>query len=159
MSAATVFALDLPDEAATAGLAGRLAARARAGDVIGLGGDLGSGKTTFARAFIRALGTGDEEVPSPTFTLVEVYAFAGRPPVWHFDLYRLTAPEQSWELGIEDALAEGISLIEWPERLGALLPAERLLLALDQGARPTARVARLEATAGWAQRVQGIGHD
>ena len=158
MSAATVFALELPDEAATAGLAGRLAARARAGDVIGLAGDLGSGKTTFARAFIRTLGAGDEEVPSPTFTLVEVYAFAGRPPVWHFDLYRLTAPEQSWELGIEDALAEGISLIEWPERLGPLLPAEHLLLALGQGAQPTARIARLEATAGWAQRLQGIGH-
>ncbi|HEX6841721.1 MAG TPA: tRNA (adenosine(37)-N6)-threonylcarbamoyltransferase complex ATPase subunit type 1 TsaE [Stellaceae bacterium] len=158
MSAATAFALDLPDEAATAGLAGRLAARARAGDVIGLAGDLGSGKTTFARAFIRALGTGDEEVPSPTFTLVEVYAFAGRPPVWHFDLYRLTAPEQSWELGIEDALAEGISLIEWPERLGRLLPEEHLLLGLEPGAQPTARVARLEATAEWAQRLQGIGH-
>jgi len=158
VSAATVFALELPDEAATTGLAGRLAARARAGDVIGLAGDLGSGKTTFARAFIRTLGAGDEEVPSPTFTLVEVYAFAGRPPVWHFDLYRLTAPEQSWELGIEDALAEGISLIEWPERLGPLLPAEHLLLALGQGAQPTARIARLEATAGWAQRLQGIGH-
>ena len=158
MSAAAAFALDLPDEAATAGLAGRLAARARAGDVIGLAGDLGSGKTTFARAFIRALGAGDEEVPSPTFTLVEVYGFAGRPPVWHFDLYRLTAPEQSWELGIEDALAEGISLIEWPERLGPLLPAEHLLLALEPAARPTARVARLEGTAGWAQRLRGIGH-
>jgi tRNA threonylcarbamoyladenosine biosynthesis protein TsaE len=158
VSAATAFALDLPDEAATAGLAGRLAACARTGDVIGLAGDLGSGKTTFARAFIRALGTGDEDVPSPTFTLVEVYAFAGRPPVWHFDLYRLTAPEQSWELGIEDAFAEGISLIEWPERLGPLLPAEHLLLALEQGARPTTRVARLEASAGWSQRLDGIGH-
>ena len=90
-------------------------------------------------------------MPSPTFTLVEVYAFAGRPPVWHFDLYRLTAPEQAWELGVEDAFAEGISLIEWPERLGPLLPAERL----DAGARitaprPTARIARFSATAGWA---------
>ena len=158
VSGATTLDIDLPDEAATAGLAGRLAQRAQRGDVIGLAGDLGSGKTTFARAFIRALGTGDEEVPSPTFTLVEVYGFAGRPPVWHFDLYRLTAPEQSWELGIEDALAEGVSLIEWPERLGPLLPPEHLLLALAQGVRPTARVVRLNATAGWAARLEGIGH-
>src|SRR5260370_1075671 len=132
-------------EAAPAGVAGRLPARARRGDVIGWAGDLGSGKTTFARAFIRALGWGEEEVPSPLFTLVEVYAFAGRPPVWHFDLYRLTAPEQSWELGIEDALAEGVSLIEWPERLGPLVPPEHLLLARDQGPPPTARVPRLHA--------------
>ena len=103
MNPAIAFAVDLPDEAATAGLAGRLAKRTRRGDVIGLEGDLGSGKTSFARAFIRALGSGAEEVPSPTFTLVETYAFPDRPPVWHFDLYRLTAPEQAYELGIEEA--------------------------------------------------------
>lgn len=148
--------IDLPDEAATAGLAARLAFRARQGDVIGLSGPLGSGKTSFARAFIRAYGGGSEEVPSPTFTLVEIYSVAGRPPVWHFDLYRLTAPEEAWELGIEEAWSEGISLIEWPERLGKLLPAERLLLALEEGARPTSRIARLDASPGWAARLQGI---
>ena len=158
MSPAIAFAVDLPDEAATAGLAGRLAGRARRGDVIGLEGDLGSGKTTFARAFIRALGSGGEEVPSPTFTLVETYAFANRPPVWHFDLYRLTAPEETYELGIEDAFAEGVSLIEWPERLGPLLPAEHLMVALASGPRDTARVARLSGTQGWAARLEGIGH-
>lgn len=159
MSAAIAFALTLPDEAATAGLAARLAARARRGDVIGLRGDLGSGKTSFARAFIRALGSGDEEVPSPTFALVEIYAFAGRPPVWHFDLYRLTAPEQAYELAIEDALAEGVSLIEWPERLGPLLPPEHLMLALEPGTAPTARIARLSGSSDWVARLEGIGHD
>ena len=158
VDAASSLVVDLPDEAATAGLAARLARRARQGDVIGLKGDLGSGKTTFARAFIRALGDGDEEVPSPTFTLVEVYAFAGKPPVWHFDLYRLTAAEESYELGIEDALAEGISLIEWPERLGRSLPAEHLLLALEPGRGPDARTARLAATADWVGRLGGIDH-
>ncbi len=148
--------LELPDEAATAGLAARLARRAEAGDVIGLAGDLGSGKTTFARAFIRALGDGSEEVPSPTFTLVEIYAFAGHPPIWHFDLYRLSAPLEAHELGIEDAFAEGISLIEWPERLGPLLPPGHLLLALAEGRAPAARQARLSGTPRWAERLAGI---
>ena len=156
MTAARDVLLDLPDESATAGLAARLAGRARRGDVIGLGGPLGSGKTTFARAFIRALGQGDEEVPSPTFTLVETYAFPGKPPVWHFDLYRLESPEEAWELGIEDAWSEGVSLIEWPERLGSLLPAEHLLLALAEGPKAGARTARLSATPAWAGRLEGI---
>lgn len=156
MGAAQAFVVDLPDEAATAALAARLALRARPGDVIGLSGELGSGKTSFARAFIRAFGGGEEEVPSPTFTLVEIYSFLGRPTIWHFDLYRLGAPEEAWELGIEEAWIEGISLIEWPERLGGLLPAERLLLALSEGAHPAARVARLSATSGWTGRLDGI---
>lgn len=153
---AAALAIELPDEAATAALAGRLAARARRGDVIGLAGELGSGKTTFARAFIRALGAGDEEVPSPTFTLVETYAFPGKPPVWHFDLYRLSFAAEAYELGIEEAFAEGVSLIEWPERLGALLPEDHLALALAPGPRPTARRARLSGTTGWIRRLQGI---
>jgi tRNA threonylcarbamoyladenosine biosynthesis protein TsaE len=95
-------------------------------------------------------------VPSPTFTLVEIYAFAGHPPIWHFDLYRIDAPGEAHELGIEDAFAEGISLIEWPERLGSLLPAEHLLLALAEGRVPAARQARLSATPRWAQRLSGI---
>ncbi len=136
--------LELPDEAATASLARRIAALARPGDVIALRGDLGAGKTTFARAFI-----GEADVPSPTFTLVQVY---DRPAgsIWHLDLYRLTDPEEAVELDIEDAFAEGISLIEWPERLGRLLPAERLDIALDFAARPGARRARLTGRGRWA---------
>jgi tRNA threonylcarbamoyladenosine biosynthesis protein TsaE len=156
VGAASSLVVELPDEAATAGLAARLAGRVRRGDVIGLSGALGCGKTSFARAFIRAYGSGAEEVPSPTFTLVEIYSFPDRPAIWHFDLYRLTAPEQAWELGIEEAWSDGISLVEWPERLGRLLPAEHLLLALADGAGPSARLARLAATAGWAGRLDGL---
>jgi len=97
--------------------------------VICLNGDLGSGKTTFARGFLAALGVGDE-VPSPTFNLLLTYDTA-RGPVWHFDLYRLTAPDEVYELGIEDGFAVAICLIEWPDRLGPLLPADRLDLTLS----------------------------
>jgi len=109
-----MIVVDLPDETATAALAARIAAVAGAGDIIALKGELGTGKTAFARAFIRTCGNQDE-VPSPTFTLVQVYD-AGPTAIWHFDLYRIRAAEEAWELGIEDAFIEGISLIEWPER-------------------------------------------
>lgn len=114
--------MSLPDERATEALGATLAERLRVGDVVGLKGDLGAGKTTLARAIIRA-AAGDPEliVPSPTFTLVEVYE-TPRGTFWHFDLYRLEAAEQVYELGWEEALAEGITLVEWPERLGRLLP-------------------------------------
>jgi tRNA threonylcarbamoyladenosine biosynthesis protein TsaE len=116
------FSMSLADETATAALGATLAARLHPGDVVGLQGELGSGKTTLARAILRA-AAGDPEliVPSPTFTLVEVYE-TPRGTFWHFDLYRLEAPEQVFELGWEEALAEGIVLIEWPQRLGDLLP-------------------------------------
>ena len=116
------FSMSLADETATAALGATLAQRLRPGDVVGLQGELGSGKTTLARAILRA-AAGDPEliVPSPTFTLVEVYE-TPRGTFWHFDLYRLDAPEQVFELGWEEALAEGIVLIEWPQRLGDLLP-------------------------------------
>jgi len=142
--------IDLPDEAATAALARRVAALARPGDVVALSGDLGTGKTLFARAFI-----GEEDVPSPTFTLVQTY---DRPMgrVWHFDLYRLKSPEEAIELDIEDAFAEGISLIEWPERLGAFLPAQRLDIGLEFAGPPTARRARLEGRGRWARLLPQI---
>ncbi len=156
---------ELPDLAATAALAGRLARLVRAGDVIALGGDLGTGKTSFARAFINALpraaeaegGAAEpEEVPSPTFTLLQIYR--RRPAdVWHFDLFRLERPEEAWELGIEDAFAEAISLIEWPERLGSLLPAARLDLLLRFGSRSESRHAVLVAGNGWSDRLAELG--
>ena len=146
--------IDLPDEAATAAFAARISALAATGDIIALKGDLGAGKTTFARGFIRARG-GTEEVPSPTFTLVQLYAL-GSVVVWHFDLYRLKFPEEAWELGIEDAFSEGISLIEWPERLGPLLPPRRLEIELLFGDRPEARRAVLDPGEGWQNRLAGI---
>jgi tRNA threonylcarbamoyladenosine biosynthesis protein TsaE len=143
----------LPDPAATAALAGRLAAAARPRDVLALWGDLGAGKTTFARAFVGARAGQPVEVPSPTFTLVQTYDLPGG-PVWHFDLYRLADPEDVWELGWEEALAEAIVLVEWPVRLGALLPAERLDLRLSAGGVETARQAWLEGHGGWAKRLE-----
>jgi tRNA threonylcarbamoyladenosine biosynthesis protein TsaE len=146
--------IDLPDKGATAALAARLAAVALPGDIIALSGELGAGKTSFARAFIRA-GGGNEEVPSPTFTLVQLYDLPGG-AIWHFDLYRLRHAEEAWELGIEDAFRDGISLIEWPERLGLLLPARRLGIALEFGPAPDARRAILSAGDEWSARVTDI---
>ena len=124
------FSLSLPDEAATERLGGSLARQLRPRDVVALQGGLGAGKTTLARAILRA-ASGDPGliVPSPTFTLVEVYD-TPRGAFWHFDLYRLEAPEQVFELGWEEARADGIALVEWAERLGALLPSGRLTVAL-----------------------------
>jgi tRNA threonylcarbamoyladenosine biosynthesis protein TsaE len=150
-------AVELPDEAATRGLAAVVAALSQPGDVIALKGELGAGKTTFARAFIRARGA-DDEVPSPTFNLVQVYE-AGTATIWHFDLYRLRSPEEAWELGIEDAFGDGISLIEWPERLGHLLPARRLEIALVFGLGPNARRAALAGGTEWHDRLTLIATD
>ncbi|TGS11261.1 tRNA (adenosine(37)-N6)-threonylcarbamoyltransferase complex ATPase subunit type 1 TsaE [Mesorhizobium sp. M2E.F.Ca.ET.209.01.1.1] len=130
----------LADEAATARLGEDLAMALRAGDAVALKGDLGAGKSTLARALIRALADdANLEVPSPTFTLVQSYET--RVPVHHFDLYRLSAPDELDELGLDDALGQGAALVEWPERAGDRLPANALWVDLaEQGER---RVARL----------------
>lgn len=124
------FSLSLPDEAATERLGSALAARLRPRDLVALEGGLGAGKTTLARAILRA-AAGDPGliVPSPTFTLVEVYE-TPHGNFWHFDLYRLEAPEQVFELGWEEARADGVALVEWAERLGGLLPHDRLTVRL-----------------------------
>jgi tRNA threonylcarbamoyladenosine biosynthesis protein TsaE len=125
------FSLPLPDEAATERLGTALAGRLRPRDVVALVGGLGAGKTTLARAILRAAsGEPALVVPSPTFTLVEVYD-TPRGAFWHFDLYRLETAEQVFELGWEEARADGIVLVEWAERLGPLLPHERLTVTLS----------------------------
>jgi tRNA threonylcarbamoyladenosine biosynthesis protein TsaE len=149
----------LPDESATAALATRLAPLARIGDVLALWGNLGVGKTVFARAFIQTRSRPDEEVPSPTFTLVQVYPPA--PPfegmVYHFDLFRLSAPEEAYELGIEEAMIDGISLIEWPERVRPLLPRQRLDLMFQPGPQPQSRRVAMTGGGDWPQRLTEAG--
>jgi tRNA threonylcarbamoyladenosine biosynthesis protein TsaE len=149
----------LADEAATEALAARLSAMARRGDVIALRGDVGAGKTLFARAFIRARLRQDEDVPSPTFTLVQVYQSGNPedPRIWHVDLFRLEGPEDAAELGVEEAFASGISLIEWPERIESLLPARRLDLTLLPGTTADARLAVVEGKGEWRDRLREAG--
>ncbi len=114
--------VQLIDAAATDRLGASLAAQLIAPGTVLLGGDLGAGKTSLARAMIRTLtGEPDVEVPSPTFTLLQTYE-SNRGPIYHYDLYRLKAPDEVFELDWEAALAEAIVLVEWPERLNGLRP-------------------------------------
>lgn len=140
----------LPDEQATARLGEDIAMVLGAGDVLALSGDLGAGKTTLARALIRAMA-GDPalEVPSPTFTLVQSYET--RLPLHHFDLYRLGSPEELDELGLDEMLASGAALIEWPDRAGDRLPGASLLLELTHEGE--GRLARLAGRGRAMERV------
>jgi hypothetical protein len=130
MSEAAPIVIDLPDEASTRQFGEDLALALRTGDCLALSGDLGAGKSTLARALLRAVADDDDlEVPSPTFTLVQSYDL--RVPVSHFDLYRLGDPSEIDELGLDEAVASGICLLEWPEMAEELLPADRLTLRLE----------------------------
>ena len=145
-----IHARALPDPAATAAAAGKLAELCQPGDVLCLFGALGAGKTTFARGFLRALGVVDE-IPSPPFTLLLPYATAAG-TIWHFDLYRLNEPNEIIELGFEDAMADGISLIEWPDRLGDWLPERRIEIYLIETKVDTHRQLRLRAVGAGFER-------
>jgi tRNA threonylcarbamoyladenosine biosynthesis protein TsaE len=144
----------LADEAATIALGRALAQLARPGAVFALAGPLGAGKTILARGLIHTLQDSDaEEIVSPTFTLVQTYPTAAG-TVWHFDLYRIKQPEEAIELGLEEALGADISVIEWPDRLGSWLPANRIDVtwahaASGRGATVTGRGTSAEAVAAW----------
>jgi tRNA threonylcarbamoyladenosine biosynthesis protein TsaE len=142
--------LDLQNLAATEALASAVAVLLRAGDAVLLEGPLGAGKTAFARALLRAAcGDGALEVPSPSFTLVQTYAAPGL-VLHHFDLWRLDGPASVEELGWDEAVRD-VVLVEWPDRLGALRPAEGLTVALA----PAGGEARRATLTGWADRLSG----
>ena len=132
--------LHLVDADATARLGQWFATRLQAGDCLLLEGQIGAGKSHFARAFIQARLGRAEDVPSPTFTLVQSYQ--ADVEIWHADLYRLSHPDEVLELGLEEAFDSAICLIEWPDRLGSLLPkgAMRLRFALEGEGRRVAFV-------------------
>ena len=155
----TTFLLD--DAEATTRLGQVIAPLLTAGDSVLLYGLLGMGKSTLARGLIRALTTPDEDVPSPTFTLVQFYE--SDPSVAHFDLYRLTRPEEAFEIGLDEALDEGCALIEWPERLGdnpgRMLGPDRLTIEISE---PSPQAAALReggdrALSGRVATVSGAG--
>jgi tRNA threonylcarbamoyladenosine biosynthesis protein TsaE len=142
--------LELASDGDTRALGARLALLLRRGDVIALHGDLGAGKTTLVRGLIQSLLGHGEEVPSPTYTLVQMYEGPGF-PVWHFDLYRLENADDVQELGWDET-QDGAALIEWPDRAGEHLPVNRLDVFLEISG--DGRRARLEPGGeGWQERL------
>jgi tRNA threonylcarbamoyladenosine biosynthesis protein TsaE len=125
----------------------------RAGEALCLFGPLGAGKSTLARGLIRALTSPDEDVPSPTFTLVQTYP-TPELTLAHFDLYRLKSPEEAYEVGLDEALETGGVVIEWPERLDGDLPADRLDIVLSHDGE--GRAAVLTGWGAWATRAQAL---
>ncbi len=151
-----VHSLSLPGADATARLGAAIAPRLEPGETVLLYGPLGMGKSTLARGLIRTLTRPDEDVPSPTFTLVQFYE--SDPPVAHFDLYRLTRPEEAAEIGLDEALDDGCAIIEWPERLGDdpvrwLGPDILTVTLAEQG---EGRVATLSGAGAWETKLKDL---
>ena len=144
----------LPDLGATARLGKAIAGGLGAGEAVGLWGDLGAGKTPWARAILQALGVA-EDVPSPTFTIVQNYN--PEPPVAHYDLYRLKSAREMQELGFDDALDQGAVLVEWPERAPEALPPETLHVRLSLSG--DGRVPKRTGPGRWAREVESALHD
>ncbi len=149
--------LALADEKATLALGRRLAALLTVGDFVALTGDLGAGKTALARAIIRArygAGGEEEDVPSPTFTLIQTYETPDL-LITHADLYRLDDPDDLRELGLGEALDEGAVLMEWPDRMGRL-PADRLDIVLTLEGDSARQVQLTAHGTAWVRRLQAL---
>ena len=147
----TLLELVCHSEQDTAALAHKLAASLKAGTLVALTGDLGAGKSTLARAFIRArLEDAEAEVPSPTFTLVQTYDAPDGVEIWHADLYRLSEPEEVYELGLDDAREDGICLIEWPDRMPEDWWADALEITLTTGQAGTRHICFKGEKGRWA---------
>ena len=148
--------LPLADATTTARLGARIAGLLAPGEAVLLYGALGMGKSTLARGLVRALTRPDEDVPSPTFTLVQVYD--SDPPLAHFDLYRLTRAAEAAEIGLDEALDEGCVVIEWPERLGedpaAWLGPDRLSITLEETG--AGRTATVSGVGEWGIKVKEL---
>ncbi len=147
--------LTVADEAGTRRLAEDLAMVLRPGDVVALAGDLGMGKSAFARALLRALADDPAlEVPSPTFTLVQAYDLPGL-SVAHFDLYRLGDPGELVEIGFDEAIRTGAALVEWPDRAAGALPPDSLRVLIEEDGGPEGRRFTLDGDpAAWAARLE-----
>lgn len=154
---ATMLSLSLPDLAATAALGRRLGQLARSGDVVLLHGNLGAGKTTLTQAIAVGLGLPEEQhVSSPSFALLHEYS-GGRLPLFHLDCWRLAGEEDVENAGLAEYIgSSGLTVIEWPERLGSLRPAERLEIRLEADGE-TGRRCLIEAVGRhWAERVEQL---
>ena len=155
MSAANSHSVRLisGDESQTQRLAATLARQCLPGDCILLNGDLGAGKTAFARGFIQTLSPASTEIVSPTFNLVQTYP-AGRIMIWHFDLYRLKTPQDTQEIGLDEALQSGITLIEWPELAKDVYPPSALHVHITLGSAPDERQLSFSGLAAhWKDRL------
>ncbi len=143
----------LPNETDTVELASRIALLLAPGDTLLLEGSIGAGKSAFARALIRARLGRMEDVPSPTFTLVQTYEDP-EGDIWHCDLYRLTHPDEVFELGLDEAFTTAICLIEWPDRLGTDAPKNALRLAFAAG--DTEHSVQITTTPEWHDRLKAV---
>ncbi|MDX1974352.1 MAG: tRNA (adenosine(37)-N6)-threonylcarbamoyltransferase complex ATPase subunit type 1 TsaE [Rickettsiales bacterium] len=142
-------------ESVTQAIAAALAQQCKLGDCLLLEGDLGAGKTAFARGFIKQLCP-TEEVVSPTFNLVQHYRTLAQLPIYHYDLYRLRHAQELMELGLDEALTEGITLIEWPQLARPYLPPEALTIQIRSASQPQERYIDLIASDNWQLRLASV---
>ena len=149
----SLFECSLGEDAATGALATHIAERLKPGDTLLLEGEIGAGKSAFARALIRARLGRMEDVPSPTFTLVQTYEDTAG-DIWHCDLYRLTHPDEALELGLDEAFETAICLIEWPDRLGDV--AQTTALPLDFEEQEGRHHVTISGPTPWTDRLRGL---